>query len=114
MAKAAKKSGGAKKAAGKRSNRKPKRTYASYISKVLKNAAKAKLTLSGTSMKILNSLVVDLVDRLATEAASIARANKKRTLGSRELQTAVRVTLPNELAKHSMAEATKAVAKASA
>ena len=98
----------------KRSNRKPKRSYATYIAKVLKGASKQKLTLSSTSMKILNSLVVDLVDRLATEGAALARSNKKRTLGSRELQTAVRVALPNELAKHSMAEATKAVAKASA
>ena len=38
---------------------------------------------------------------------------KKRTLGSREMQTAVRLTLPAELAKHAMAEGTRAVAKAS-
>jgi len=42
------------------------------------------------------------------------RVNKKRTLGSREIQTAVRLVLPAELAKHAMAEGTKAVAKVSA
>jgi histone H2B len=103
----------ATKATAKKAHRKPVRTYATYISKVLKGAAKQKLTLSSKSMKILNSLVVDFFDRLATEAASLARGAKKRTLGSREMQTAVRLTLPAELAKHAMAEGTRAVAKAS-
>ena len=108
-----KKSAAAKASTGKRSNRKPKRSYSSYISKVLKGASKSKVTLSSKSMKILNSLVVDFFDRLATEAASLARGAKKRTLGSREMQTAVRLTLPAELAKHAMAEGTRAVSKAS-
>ena len=111
MAKAAKK---AVKGAVKKSHRKPKRSYASYIAKVLKGASKTKLTLSSKAVKILNSLVVDFFDRLATEAGSLARGAGKRTIGSRELQTAVRVTLPAELAKHAMAEGTRAVAKASA
>ncbi len=116
MAKAqSKKSTSAQAAAGKRSSRrKGKRTYSTYIAKVLKGASKSKLTLSSKSMKILNSLVTDFFDRLATEAASLARSAKKRTLGSREMQTAVRLTLPAELAKHAMAEGTRAVAKASA
>lgn len=97
----------------KKSNRKPVRSYATYIAKVLKGASKAKLTLSSKSVKILDSLVKDFFDRLATEAASLARGAKKRTLGSREMQTAVRLTLPAELAKHAMAEGTRAVAKAS-
>ena len=109
-----KSSSATKASAAKRSTRKPKRSYAAYISKVLKGASKSKLTLSSKSVKILNSLVTDFFDRLATEAASLARGAKKRTLGSREMQTAVRLTLPAELAKHAMAEGTRAVAKASA
>jgi histone H2B len=114
MAKAATKRSGAKKgaAAAKKTQRKRKTSYSSYISKVLKGANKAKLTISSKSMKILNSLVNDFFERLAVEAASLARSNKKRTLGSREVQTAVRLTLPAELAKHAMAEGTRAVAKA--
>jgi len=108
MAKAARKSD---KKPVKRSNRKNKTTYNSYIAKVLKGASKEKLTLSGRAMKILNSLVVDFVDRLATTGGALARGQKKQTLGSRELQAAVRLTLPNELAKHAMSEAAKAVAK---
>jgi histone H2B len=110
-----KKASGASKAVAKRSGRKSKRpSYALYISKVLKGASKSKLTLSSKSVKILDSLVSDFFERLATEAASLARGAKKRTLGSREMQTAVRLTLPAELAKHAMAEGTRAVAKASA
>ena len=52
--------------------------------------------------------------RVAGEAANLARVNKKKTLGSREIQTAVRLVLPAEIAKHAMAEGTKAVAKVSA
>tara|TARA_Y100000296_G_scaffold37877_1_gene43813 strand:+ start:118 stop:462 length:345 start_codon:yes stop_codon:yes gene_type:complete len=111
---AARKSAGSKKTAkASKSTRKPVRTYASYIAKVLKGASKAKLTLSSKSVKILNSLVTDFADKLAVEAAGLARGAKKRTLGSREMQAAVRLTLPAELAKHAMAEGTRAVAKAS-
>ena len=114
MAKAAaKRASGVKKAAGAH-HRKRKATFSTYISKVLKGASKTKLTLSSKSMKILNSLVNDFMERLAVEAAALARSGKKRTLGSREVQTAVRLTLPAELAKHAMAEGTRAVAKASA
>ena len=111
-AKVNKKSAAGKKSASK-STRKPKLSFASYISKVLKGASKSKLTLSSKSVKILNSLVVDLLEKFATEGAALARSAKKRTLGSREIQTAVRLTLPAELAKHAMAEGTRAVAKAS-
>ena len=103
----------AKKSAPKtRSNRKPKRTWSVYVHRSLKQV-NGSLSLSGKSMKIFNSFVNDMFDRIATQAAALARTNKKATLGSREVQTAVRLTLPAELAKHAMAEGTKAVAKAS-
>ena len=112
MAKSATKRVGAPKGTKKTHSRKRKSSYASYIAKVLKGASKTQLTLSSKSVKILNSLVNDFFERLAVEAAALARTNKKRTLGSREIQTAVRLTLPAELAKHAMAEGTRAVAKA--
>ena len=37
--------------------------------------------------------------------------NKRSTITSREIQTAVRLLLPGELAKHSMSKGTKAVTK---
>ena len=39
------------------------------------------------------------------------RYNKKSTVSSREVQSAVRLVLPGELAKHAISEGTKAVTK---
>merc|ERR1712226_944687 len=44
-----------------------------------------------------------------SEAARLVRYNKRHTLSSREVQTAVRLLLPGELAKHAVVEGTKAV-----
>ena len=104
---------GSKKVAKKAGGRKGKRSFKVYIARALKQVNKS-LTISGTSMKILNAFVNDQFDRIATQAAALARANKRSTLGSREVQTAVRLLLPAELAKHAMAEGTKAIAKIAA
>jgi len=70
--------------AAKKSNRKPKRSFSRYVAKALKNASgKNRLTLSSGAMRICNSFVADMIDRLGNGAASLARANKKRTMGSR-------------------------------
>ena len=63
------------------------------------------------AMAILNSFIVDQFEKIATQAAQLARVNKKPTLTSREIQTAVRLVLPGELAKHAVSEGTKAVTK---
>jgi histone H2B len=103
----------APKVAKKTGSRKPRRSWNTYVSRSLK-AIDKKLTISGKTMKIVNSFIADVFERVASEAANLVRVNKKRTLGSREIQTAVRLVLPTELAKHAMAEGTKAVAKVSA
>ena len=48
---------------------------------------------------------------ITDEAGKLVRYNKKGTLSSREIQTAVRLILPGELAKHAVSEGTKAVTK---
>ncbi|CCW65693.1 unnamed protein product [Phytomonas sp. EM1] len=93
------------------SHRKPKRSWNVYVNRSLK-AINKQMSLSGRTTKIVNSFVNDIFERIATEAATLVRVNKKRTLGARELQTAVRLVLPAELAKHAMAEGTKAVSNA--
>ena len=82
---------------GQKNTRKGKRTWTVYVCK---------------GMRVVNSFVQDIFERIAVEAASLTRINKTKTLSSREIQTAVRLVLPAELAKHAMAEGTKAVAKA--
>eukprot|EP01041_Mallomonas_annulata_P000747 gene747-1430_t len=66
---------------------------------------------SKRAMSIMNSFINDIFERIAVEAARLARYNKKSTLSSREIQTAVRLILPGELAKHAVSEGTKAVTK---
>lgn len=113
MAKKSSTAAASKKAGAKKSTRKPKRSWSVYVSRSLK-AIDKKLTISSKTVKIVNSFISDIFERVASEAATLVRVNKKRTLGSREIQTAVRLVLPTELAKHAMAEGTKAVAKVSA
>ena len=62
-------------------------------------------------MAVMCSFIGDLFERVAGEAGKLARYNKKATLSSREVQTAVRLVLPGELAKHAVSEGTKAVTK---
>ena len=92
--------------------RKKKRveTYSSYIYKVLKQVH-PDTGISSRAMSIMNSFINDIFERIATEASRLAHYNKKHTLSSREIQTAVRLLLPGELAKHAVSEGTKAVTK---
>uniref|UniRef100_A0A6N2LG62 Histone H2B n=1 Tax=Salix viminalis TaxID=40686 RepID=A0A6N2LG62_SALVM len=69
--------------------------------------------ISSKAMGIMNSFINDIFEKLAQESSRLARYNKKPTITSREIQTAVRLVLPGELAKHAVSEGTKAVTKRS-
>ncbi len=94
---------------GKR-KRKRKESYGIYIYKVLKQVH-PDTGISSRAMSIMNSFVNDIFERIAGEASRLAHYNKKATITSREVQTAVRLLLPGELAKHAVSEGTKAVTK---
>jgi len=108
------KSGGKAKAAGDKKggkkNKKRSETYSTYIYKVLKQVH-PDTGISRRAMGIMNSFINDIFERIAGEAGRLVRYNKKSTLSSREIQTAVRLLLPGELAKHAVSEGTKAVTK---
>ncbi|CAG8553417.1 11911_t:CDS:1 [Acaulospora colombiana] len=87
-----------------------KETYSSYIYKVLKQVH-PDTGISNKAMSIMNSFVNDIFERIAAEASKLAAYNKRSTISSREIQTAVRLILPGELAKHAVSEGTKAVTK---
>jgi histone H2B len=99
-------------AKGDKKKRKGKRkeSYAIYIYKVLKQVH-PDTGVSSKAMSIMNSFVNDLFTRIAGEASKLAHYNKRSTITSREIQTAVRLLLPGELAKHAVSEGTKAVTK---
>ena len=67
--------------------------------------------ISSKAMGIMNSFVNDIFERIATESSRLAQYSKKSTISSREIQTAIRLLLPGELAKHAVSEGTKAVTK---
>jgi len=100
-------------AEGETKTRKHKRNYESYatfIYKVLKQVH-PDTGISNKAMAIMNAFVNDIFERIAQEAGRLARYNKRGTITSREIQTAVRLLLPGELAKHAVSEGTKAVTK---
>jgi len=111
--KAVSKSGGGGKGRGsgdKKRRHKRKESYAIYIYKVLKQVH-PDTGVSSKAMSIMNSFVNDIFERLASESSRLAHINKRSTITSREIQTAVRLLLPGELAKHAVSEGTKAVTK---
>ncbi|GAV69663.1 Histone domain-containing protein [Cephalotus follicularis] len=102
-----------KEAAGEKKKKRAKKsveTYKIYIFKVLKQVH-PDIGISSKAMGIMNSFINDIFEKLAQESSRLARYNKKPTITSREIQTAVRLVLPGELAKHAVSEGTKAVTK---
>uniref|UniRef100_A0A0M3I741 Histone H2B n=1 Tax=Ascaris lumbricoides TaxID=6252 RepID=A0A0M3I741_ASCLU len=108
---------GAKKAAKSTKSRSEKKrrahrkeSYSVYVYRVLKQVH-PDTGISSKAMSIMNSFVNDVFERIAAEASRLAHYNKRSTISSREIQTAVRLILPGELAKHAVSEGTKAVTK---
>ncbi|KAK5644729.1 hypothetical protein RI129_006029 [Pyrocoelia pectoralis] len=94
----------------KKVKRKRKESYSIYIFKVLKQVH-PDTGISSKGMNIMNCFVNDIFERIAAEASRLAHYNKRFTITSREIQTAARLLLPGELAKHAISEGTKAVTK---
>ncbi|KAK2504692.1 hypothetical protein MC885_019105, partial [Smutsia gigantea] len=90
---------------GKKRKRSRKESYSVYVYKVLKQVHPD----TGISSKAM-SIMSSFVNIFAREASRLAHYNKRSTI-SREVQTAVRLLLPGELAKHAVSEGTKAVTK---
>ena len=95
---------------GKRHARRTE-TYSSYIYKVLKQVH-PDTGISKKAMSIMNSFINDVFRAQSpVRPGRLVRYNSKATLSSREIQTAIRLLLPGELAKHAVSEGTKAVTK---
>jgi histone H2B len=85
-------------------------TFSTYIFKVLKQVH-SDIGISNRAMLVMNSFVTDIFERIAREGAHLVDVNERDTLGSREIQTSVRLVLPGDLAKHALSEGGKAIAK---
>lgn len=60
---------------------------------------------------MVNSFVFDLFERIATAASQLAHYNKRRTIALREIQSAIRLVLPDELFIHADSEGRKAITR---
>ena len=100
-----------KKSDDKKSRRRSRHeTFSVYIYKVLKQVH-GETGISKKSMAIMNSFINDVFEKISLEASKLVRYNKKHTLSAREVQSAVKLLLPGELAKHAIIEGAKAVNK---
>ena len=79
-----------------------------YIYLVMKQVD-PEIGISRRAMSVVNSMLQDWMQRLSATAAGLVRKGRGVTLSSREFQTAVRLDLPGEIAKHALSEGTKAV-----
>lgn len=84
--------------------------FGSYIYKVLKQVH-PDTGISRRAMSVMNSYMKDIFEKMASESSRLCRYNKKATLSDREVQTACRLVLPGELAKHAIGEGQKSVVK---
>jgi histone H2B len=55
-------------------------------------------------MLVRNSFVIAIFERIATEGVRLFDMNDRKTFGSREVQTAVRLVLQSDLAKSAASE----------
>ncbi|XP_078398512.1 histone H2B 1/2-like [Cetorhinus maximus] len=94
----------------KKRRRSRRESYSNYIYKMMKQVH-PNTSISSKAMSIMNSFVNDIFNRTAGEASRLAHYNKRSTISSHEIQTAMCLLLPRELAKHAMSEGTKAVMK---
>ena len=87
---------------------KQKESLSIYIYEVLKQVH-PDTGISSEAMLIVNWLTYDVFSVIAGEASKLAQYNSKATISSREVQTAVRLLLPGDLAKFAVAMGTMAV-----
>eukprot|EP00585_Thalassiosira_rotula_P013575 CAMPEP_0196131732 /NCGR_PEP_ID=MMETSP0910-20130528/1618_1 /TAXON_ID=49265 /ORGANISM="Thalassiosira rotula, Strain GSO102" /LENGTH=131 /DNA_ID=CAMNT_0041391237 /DNA_START=72 /DNA_END=467 /DNA_ORIENTATION=- len=99
----------AKKKSKSRKSAKP--NFNTYIYRVLKETHPG-IGISKKSMGIMNDFVVDMMDKLASEAKhDLHIRGKEKTLREWHLNTATRLVLPGELREHGVNEGTKAIHK---
>ncbi|CAG9794429.1 unnamed protein product [Diatraea saccharalis] len=94
----------------KRIKKKNYQSFSIYIYKLLRTVTQdSNLGISRKSMLIMNNFVNDMLEKIAVEASRLVVHGKKTTMGSQEIQSAVRLLLPGELAKHATIEGIKAI-----
>ena len=96
----------------RRRRRRRKETFSRFIRKVLKQVH-PDAGISRSGMSIMNSLVMDVANRLMDQSSALTRSRSQsyRRLKLRDVEYASKLVLPLELAKVAISEQTKAIKK---
>ena len=81
-----------------------------YILRVLKMTA-PEGSIGKKAMSIMDSCISDIFENICHEASKLVRYHKKKTLTAKEIQSAVKLLFPGELAKHAITEGAKVCVK---
>jgi histone H3/H4 len=88
----------------------PELNFTIYTHKVLKHVHPDTGITSGANTQ-MNVIINAIGEKIAEKAVFLATKGKRKTVSTRDIQGAVRIVLPGELAKHSVTEGVKAVTK---
>jgi histone H2B len=86
------------------------RKWNHYLFRVLKDIH-PDTSITKKSMAVMSDFIDDTFEKIMNEAAELARKHQRHTLTTREIQGAVRLVLPGELATHAVSEGHKAYVK---
>ena len=91
--------------------RKPRRKerFHNHLYKVLRQVQGWDISISAKAMNVMNEFSNHSFDRVMEEASRLVRYSGKATLTEREVQMAVRLVLPGELARHADKFGTKRI-----
>uniref|UniRef100_A0A914YCX0 Histone H2A/H2B/H3 domain-containing protein n=1 Tax=Panagrolaimus superbus TaxID=310955 RepID=A0A914YCX0_9BILA len=89
---------------------KTSKSYGRYVKRLLKTIY-PEFNLSSKAVLTIDSMINDIFERLASEAAHLCRYRKSRTLQERDFKSAVRLIYTGDLANYAVSEGAKAVEK---
>lgn len=81
-----------------------------YIYRVLKQVH-PETGLSGTALSSINNMVKIIIEKIMSGVNQLILRTGKKTISSRDIQSATRLILSGELAKHAVVEGTKSVVR---
>ncbi|XP_008571544.1 PREDICTED: histone H2B subacrosomal variant-like [Galeopterus variegatus] len=84
------------------------RNYSLYVNRVLKEVV-PQSGISSHTLDIMNTLINDIFERIATEACNLRHLRKRCTLTSEDIQKAVHLLWPEKLAEYAVAFGSEAV-----
>lgn len=87
------------------------KSFNTYIIKVLKQVHPDSSIGEKEGIPMVNSFLNVVTDQLATAVSILLKRTGRNTVTSREIQSAIRLRFPGELAKHAISEGNKAVTK---